>query len=267
MKNVFKPGDVVELDVYKGIEIPFKLKVQITLVAILGVFVFHLLKKIDPVKVESETYIIIKKESPEEKRTLIPVKEINPKEEKTEPITKPKKIVKKAVPLSVSIKPDAKQIKYINRFLKTAIEEEVKFGIPATITLAQGVVESESGTSNLSNKETNNHFGIKCFSRRCSKGHCRNRYDDHHKDFFRIYSGAWHSYRDHSKFLAGGKRYKDLFKLEISDYEGWAKGLKKAGYATHKDYASLLIKVIERNNIPELVNNYKIKQQKLASSK
>ena len=118
-----------------------------------------------------------------------------------------------------------------------------KYGIPASITLAQGLIESNAGESRLS-KENNNHFGMKCFSKKCKKDHCSNFTDDSHKDFFRKYTTAWESYRAHSIML-GGDRYKHLKKLDKSDYKSWARGLKKAGYATDRRYAEKLIHIIE----------------------
>lgn len=137
----------------------------------------------------------------------------------------------------------AKQRKYIARFAKVAQAEMKKYGIPASVTLAQGILESNAGESSLAVKN-NNHFGIKCFARRCKPGHCTNHHDDHHKDFFRKYNSAWESYRAHSHLLRAD-RYKPLYKLPPDDYVGWAHGLKKAGYATDKSYAEKLINLIE----------------------
>lgn len=137
-----------------------------------------------------------------------------------------------------------KQLAYIKRFAKVAQTEMEKYGIPASITLAQGLLESNVGESRLSVRN-NNHFGVKCFSRSCGKGHCSNFTDDSHKDFFRKYGSAWESYRAHSKML-GNKRYRGLKKLGTKDYKNWSKGLKKAGYATDKRYAEKLINLIER---------------------
>lgn len=132
---------------------------------------------------------------------------------------------------------------YIKRFAPIAVQEMKEYGIPASITLAQGLLESNAGESRLA-KDANNHFGIKCFSRSCEKGHCKNYTDDTHKDFFRIHTNVWESYRAHSLFLQRD-RYKHLLKLKKTDYEAWAHGLKKAGYATDKRYAYKLIKIIE----------------------
>lgn len=136
-----------------------------------------------------------------------------------------------------------KQLAYISRFAHVAKAEMAKFGIPASITLAQGLLESNVGESRLATNNQN-HFGVKCFSKSCRKGHCSNFSDDSHKDFFRIYNSAWESYRAHSLIL-GGKRYKHLKKLGTKDYKNWAHGLKKAGYATDKRYAFKLIRLIE----------------------
>lgn len=133
------------------------------------------------------------------------------------------------------------QVNYVKRFAKVAQGEMHKYGIPASITLAQGLLESNAGKSPLANKY-NNHFGIKCFSKKCKKGHCSNFSDDSHKDFFRNYPTAWESYRAHSEFLQR-KRYQHL--LKASDYKIWAHGLVKAGYATDQQYGHKLIRLIE----------------------
>lgn len=131
---------------------------------------------------------------------------------------------------------------YVDRFAAVAVSEMKKYGIPASITLAQGLIETDAGSSTLASKH-NNHFGIKCFSKKCTKGHCVNATDNTHKDFFVRYETAWTSYRAHSEFLTG-KRYRHLHDLG-KDYKAWARGLKEAGYATDPRYADKLIKVIE----------------------
>lgn len=131
---------------------------------------------------------------------------------------------------------------YVKRYAKIALEEQKKFGIPASITLAQGLLESNAGDSRLS-VESNNHFGIKC-RRKCRGCTCRNYTDDDIYDMFRVFDTVWESYREHSKLLQGD-RYKKLLRLDPTDYESWAHGLKKAGYATDKRYAYKLIKIIE----------------------
>ncbi|MCR9285857.1 MAG: glucosaminidase domain-containing protein [Bacteroidetes bacterium] len=137
---------------------------------------------------------------------------------------------------------DKKFKSYIRRFQKIAIAESGKFGIPASVKMAQALLESNAGNSRLATNN-NNHFGIKCFSKRCKKGHCANFNDDHHKDFFRKYESAWESWRSHSEMIVGG-RYKKLLD-HGNDYRAWAKGLKKLGYATDKKYTEKLIETIE----------------------
>ncbi len=140
-----------------------------------------------------------------------------------------------------------KQETYVNRYAKVAQTEMTKFNIPASIILAQGLLESDAGDSKLAVRNRN-HFGVKCFSRTCRKGHCSNFTDDSHKDFFRIYPSAWESYRAHSHLL-GASRYKSLYKLERTDYKNWALGLKRAGYATDKFYGEKLINLIDDLNL------------------
>ncbi len=140
---------------------------------------------------------------------------------------------------------DALRRTYIDNYKSIARREMKRFGIPASITLAQGLLESVAGTSRLAT-ETNNHFGMKCFSRSCPKGHCRNFSDDHHKDFFRNYQHPKESFRAHSEFLEDNDRYNALFKLSKRDHVGWAQGLAKAGYATDTKYGDKLISLIKR---------------------
>lgn len=135
---------------------------------------------------------------------------------------------------------------YIETFSPVARKEQAAFGIPASISLAQGLIESRAGTSKLA-VNNNNHFGMKCFSRHCKKGHCSNFTDDTHKDFFRKYPNAWDSWRDHSRMLSKG-RYAKLKKYG-TDYRKWAYGLKSIGYATDRTYAEKLIGVIERYDL------------------
>ena len=139
---------------------------------------------------------------------------------------------------------------YVAAYAPLAQAEMAAYGIPASITLAQGLLESVAGTSRLA-VETNNHFGIKCFSKRCAAGHCRNFGDDHHKDFFRAYDHPRDSYRAHSEFLRNGKRYARLFDLASDDYAGWARGLSAAGYATDPRYADKLIGLVERYGLDD----------------
>lgn len=137
---------------------------------------------------------------------------------------------------------------YIAKYKPLAIAEMYAGRIPASITLAQGILESGNGNSVLV-KNTNNHFGIKC-KPEWTGG--RYYYDDDAKgECFRVYPTDTASYRDHTVFLTTRDRYASLFKLDITDYKGWAKGLKEAGYATKSDYAELLIGIIERNNLSQ----------------
>jgi len=163
----------------------------------------------------------------------------------TTPIA-PAKPKRKSIVMTPKVK---KQLAYVKRFANVAQEEMRKFNIPASITLAQGLIETNAGESSLATKN-NNHFGIKCFSKSCKKGHCANFSDDSHKDFFRKYASSWESFRAHSKLLTY-KRYKHLTKLPMSDYKGWAVGLKKAGYATDKNYHNKLIRLIEDLHLDE----------------
>ncbi len=150
-----------------------------------------------------------------------------------------------AVLVSKKTEPKKKTFQdYIETFSSLAQYEMKKNGIPASITLAQGLLETNGGKSDLANKHYN-HFGIKCFSKKCKKGHCVNVNDDTHKDFFIKYKSVKDSYRAHSLFLKK-KRYEKLFEYEITDYKSWARELKRAGYATDKKYADKLIRLIEK---------------------
>lgn len=130
---------------------------------------------------------------------------------------------------------------YFDTYKDVAIEQMLKYRIPASITLAQGVLESGAGRSELTRK-ANNHFGIKCHG---WKGRTSYHDDDERGECFRAYDNAYDSYLDHSLFLTGSQRYSSLFRLKQSDYKGWAKGLKACGYATSPTYASKLIEIIE----------------------
>ncbi|MBK9338168.1 MAG: glucosaminidase domain-containing protein [Lewinellaceae bacterium] len=136
--------------------------------------------------------------------------------------------------------------RYIARYANIAVQEMKKFGVPASISLAQGLVESRFGTSTLAVRN-NNHFGMKCFLKNCRPGHCSNHSDDHHKDFFRKYKNPWESWRAHSQMLARG-RYAKL-KKHGKNYRAWARGLEQLGYATDPSYSEKLIGVIERYNL------------------
>lgn len=131
---------------------------------------------------------------------------------------------------------------YIDTYKDLAMREMKRMGVPAAITLAQGVLETESGNSDLV-KKSNNHFGIKC--KETWTGSSVYHDDDANGECFRKYDSSAESYRDHSNFLRGRPHYASLFKLDPTDYKGWAYGLKKAGYATNPKYPQILIKTIE----------------------
>lgn len=138
-------------------------------------------------------------------------------------------------------------LQYIQKWKNEAMLQMKIHKIPASITLAQGILESGNGNSNLA-VLANNHFGIKCHSSWTGKTYYQD--DDEKDECFRKYENASESYKDHSLFLKKN-RYKPLFELDIYDYKGWAKGLKKAGYATNPKYPKLLISLIERYNLTQ----------------
>ncbi len=142
---------------------------------------------------------------------------------------------------------------YINSYKDLAISEMKRTGVPASITLAQGMLESDYGRSNLA-RMGNNHFGIKCHND--WNGPTILKHDDRRNDCFRKYQKSEDSFYDHSDFLRSGSRYNFLFSLDPTDYKAWAHGLKKAGYATNPDYAYLLIRKIEENNLYNFDRGY-----------
>jgi hypothetical protein len=131
---------------------------------------------------------------------------------------------------------------YINEYKDLAVQEMIRTGVPAAIKIAQGIHETDAGNSILV-KKSNNHFGIKC--KTGWAGQSVKHTDDAYNECFRKYNTATDSYVDHSNFLKGSQRYASLFNLEPTDYQGWAYGLKKAGYATNPKYAQVLIRIIE----------------------
>lgn len=147
---------------------------------------------------------------------------------------------------------------YIDQYKGLAIEQMRKYHIPASITLAQGLLESGAGRSSLATK-ANNHFGIKVSGNWTGPYVLKN--DDAPNEKFRKYKSAKDSYEDHSKFLQG-RRYQGLFQLKITDYRGWAKGLKAAGYATSPTYAESLIRIIEMYNLYQFDSGKYNKQEK-----
>src|SRR5690554_1000729 len=170
---------------------------------------------------------------------VVHVKE--PIEPKDTPVEEPTKVEPAAnIPYSQRV------ANYIAEYNGIAKEEMLQYGIPASITLAQGILESGAGAGELTQK-ANNHFGIKCHTG--WKGDSVYHDDDERGECFRKYNDAKYSYRDHSLFLTQRSRYQDLFKLRKDDYRGWAKGLRKAGYATDPRYPEKLISLIERYNL------------------
>jgi len=133
-------------------------------------------------------------------------------------------------------------LSYIDQYKNIAIAEMEKYGIPASIKLAQALLESGNGNSTLA-RDANNHFGIKCGGTWTGKSITKS--DDNPNDCFRVYENPEQSFKDHSQFLLR-KRYEKLFSLDKNDYRGWARGLKDAGYATNPRYPELLIDLIER---------------------
>ena len=136
---------------------------------------------------------------------------------------------------------NARYQQYIDQYKDCAIEQMLKWKVPASITLAQGLLESGAGQSRLA-VQGNNHFGIKCHG---WTGAGIYQDDDHNGECFRAYNSPFESFEDHSRFLVGGQRYQGLFKLKTTDYKGWARGLKAAGYATNPQYADRLIDLIQ----------------------
>ena len=149
---------------------------------------------------------------------------------------------------------------YIRTFAPIALEEMEAYGIPASITLAQGLLESGAGSSNLVRK-SNNHFGIKCHTK--WRGPSTTHDDDEKGECFRKYLHPRESYRDHSLFLANGSRYAFLFNYRTTDYKAWARGLKKAGYATDPKYPAKLIAQIEKYRLDQY--DHPRKAQKIIS--
>jgi len=135
---------------------------------------------------------------------------------------------------------------YIARYSPIAISNMREFSIPASITLAQGILESGAGNSDLA-RNANNHFGIKCHTGWQGKTYHKD--DDAKNECFRAYDTPEESFADHARFLTTRNRYSALFELEITDYKGWAHGLRAAGYATNPAYAERLITLIERHGL------------------
>lgn len=152
------------------------------------------------------------------------------------------------ITFSVAAQETLTPVQYIELYKDIAVSEMKRTGVPAAITLAQGILETESGNSILV-KKSNNHFGIKCKSTWTAESVTHD--DDAKGECFRAYQSAEESYRDHSNFLRSNQRYAFLFNLDVTDYKAWAYGLKKAGYATNPKYPQILIKQIEQYNLQQ----------------
>lgn len=157
---------------------------------------------------------------------------------------------------SQAMRKNAAYERYIAQYAEIAVEQMKLHGIPASITLAQGLIESGAGQSELARKG-NNHFGIKCHGWQGRKVYHD---DDLEGECFRAYSSARESYEDHSQFLVNGRRYRSLFSLSTKDYKGWARGLKAAGYATNPTYADALIRIIELYELYKYDDGKQVKQ-------
>lgn len=149
-----------------------------------------------------------------------------------------------------------RRLAYIQRFYSIAMIEQQRYGIPASITLAQGILESNAGASDLA-VATNNHFGIKCHLKSHQGGkaphHCKNQHDDDAKDVFVIYKSPWESFRAHSKVLKK-QRYRKCYKNDPMNYYGWADDLKDCGYATDPEYninVASLVELYDLNQFTE----------------
>jgi len=138
-------------------------------------------------------------------------------------------------------------VQYIDKYKSIAIQEMNAFGIPASITIAQGLYESGAGNSELA-RVANNHFGVKAGL--SWNGRVYYKDDDNRNDAFRVYNSVEESFRDHSNFLKK-KNYAALFQLDLTDYKGWARGLKRAGYATNPQYPEIIIGIIEKYNLQQ----------------
>ncbi|MDR0845091.1 MAG: glucosaminidase domain-containing protein [Tannerella sp.] len=150
---------------------------------------------------------------------------------------------------------------YVKKYSQMAIQQEKEYGIPASITLGQALLESSGGQTPLA-KSSNNHFGIKCHTADW-RGDRVYKSDDKPNECFRKYKTVKESYEDHSKFLTERPRYAQLFKLKITDYKGWAKGLQDCGYATNRQYAARLIDIIETYQLYRY--DSKVKSEKISS--
>ena len=159
--------------------------------------------------------------------------------------------------------PLLRNFEYVETYSLTAVDQMLNYGIPASVTLAQAILESRSGTSDLA-RRSNNHFGIKCHLE--WGGDTIIQADDTLGECFRSYSSTLDSYTDHSLFLISRPRYAGLFQLQVSDYKGWCQGLKSAGYATFPDYADVLITIIENLGLHDLDGPIRLLPKKIMHS-
>lgn len=187
--------------------------------------------------------------------TLTSCRSTKPLASKSEPLKKPEPSShvsrtennsSKSEVTAPTVRPGTPEARYLEKYSAIAVIEMKRTGVPASITLAQGMLESDYGRSRLASVG-NNHFGIKCHNG--WKGETIYHNDDKRNDCFRQYSDAEESFRDHSDFIKNGSRYSFLFSLSPYDYKSWAHGLKQAGYATNPQYAFLIIKKIEENHL------------------
>ena len=206
------------------------------------------------------------------KKNVVSKKRTSPRTEKVakkKVVVQEEKRIKKETDLEITPIPEKASYSevvalYIENYKEIAKNEMREYGIPASITLAQGILESGAGRGKLSSK-SNNHFGIKCH--KGWEGERVYHDDDELQECFRKYEHPMHSFRDHSLFLTGRSRYADLFKHELDDYKSWAKGLKKAGYATDPKYPNKLISIIEKHELHKYDSEVLGKKQKKKSSK
>lgn len=161
-------------------------------------------------------------------------------------------VVSDLAPLGVTLQKEESVDNYILVWSEYAQQLHLRYGLFASIQLAQGIIESRSGTSILA-LQNNNHFGLKCFSRSCSKGHCSNFTDDTHKDFFRIFKTPEESWAAHAVLLSG-PRYRGV--REAKNYRQAAEALQRAGYATDPHYADKLIQTVEKYNLYKWDTSY-----------
>ena len=189
------------------------------------------------------------------KRVIYNNKKIETKKEKKikKPKSKTKKVKKVVAPRILNTED------YVNYYSNIAMDEMIQYGIPASITLAQGILESGAGKGRLA-VEANNHFGIKCHDWNGKKIYHD---DDEKQECFRKYDNPEYSYRDHSLFLKNRGRYSFLFDFDKDNYKQWAKGLKKAGYATDPKYPQKLIDLIERYELYKFDNIVLKKKNKI----